>query len=144
MGLVQGTTYRGNNRVQEVGETTAALKALAKELDIPILLLCQLSREPEKRKDKRPQLSDLRDSGNIEQDADMVAFVFRPVYYRERFDVPSISDPKYLDWLAEVESERGKAEIIFAKVRNGAPGTAHLTFDEPTMTFGSPDNGGQS
>ena len=73
LGLVHGTTYRGNNRVQEVGEITAALKALAKELNIPILLLCQLSREPEKRKDKRPQLSDLRDSGNIEQDADMVA-----------------------------------------------------------------------
>jgi replicative DNA helicase len=110
-------------------------------LDIPILALSQLSREVGKRDDKRPQLSDLRDSGSIEQDADAVAFVYREIYYLKR-GAPDVADgAAYLKWQSAVSVATGKAEVIVAKLRNGPTGTAHLSFDEATMTFGSPDTG---
>jgi replicative DNA helicase len=136
--LVGGSIYRGHNRTQEITEITTGLKALAKELDIPILALSQLSREVEKRGDKRPLLADLRDSGSIEQDADAVAFVYREVYYLQR-NPPDIADgAAYQRWQSLLSTAAGKAEIIIAKLRNGPMGTAHLSFDESTMTFGPP------
>jgi replicative DNA helicase len=137
------SVYRGNNRTQEIGEITGAVKAFAKELDIPIMLLSQLSRAPEMREDKRPQLSDLRDSGSIEQDADVVMFVYREGYYLKRHAPDPRSDKEYQSWQARLAASHGKAELIVAKLRNGPTGTVPLVFDDPTMTFRSPSDGGR-
>jgi replicative DNA helicase len=130
--LMQGSKRAGDNRVQEVTEITTGLKALAKELEIPIIALSQLSRQVESRDDKRPQLSDLRESGSIEQDADVVLFVFREEYY-QLAKQPDESDPKYVEWLEKFEKVRGKAEVIIAKQRHGPTGTARLAF-QPMYT----------
>jgi replicative DNA helicase len=118
--------YRGN-RVAEVTEISAGLKALAKELDVGVLALCQLNRQLENRDDKRPQLSDLRDSGALEQDADAVLFVFREAYYLERL---TCEDPdengKRVARLYEVQN---RLEVILAKQRNGPIGTVELFCD---------------
>lgn len=120
---------RGQNRVGEVTDITTGLKALAKELDVPIIALSQLSREVEKRSDKRPQLSDLRDSGSVEQDADCVIFVYRDEYYIER-EKPDDSDiSKYADWCEKMDRARGKAEAIIGKQRHGPTGIVPLAFD---------------
>jgi replicative DNA helicase len=125
-----------DSRVNEVSEITQGLKAIAKELDIPVIALSQLSRQVESREDKRPQLSDLRESGSIEQDADVVMFVFREEYYHER-EKPSESDPKFADWMAKGEALHGKAEVIIGKQRHGPIGTVDLSFEGRFTRFGN-------
>jgi replicative DNA helicase len=120
-------TYRGN-RVAEISEISGSLKKLGREFGIPILALSQLSRDLEKREDKRPMLSDLRESGAIEQDADAVLFVYRPEYYLER-SAPKPGTEKHMEWVAELENSRGVAEIIVQKQRMGPIGTARVHFD---------------
>jgi replicative DNA helicase len=126
--LVSGSKRTGEGRVQEVTEITTGLKALAKELQVPIIALSQLSRQVEQREDKRPQLSDLRESGSIEQDADVVMFVFREEYYHERLKVPE-NDPKFHDWQTKYAQLAGKAEVIIGKQRHGPVGTVQLAFE---------------
>ena len=131
----QGPTYA-------VGRNSGALKELAKELDVPILCLCQLNRANEAREEKRPQLSDLRWSGEIEQDADTVMFVHRESYYLERAK-PARKSGESIDaftareaaWRDALDAAEGKAEIIFAKQRDGAVGIVELGFDGPTTRF---------
>src|SRR6201999_1993622 len=113
--LLQGSGKKGNdNRVQEVTEITTSLKALAKELNVPIIALSQLSRQVESRDDKRPQLSDLRESGSIEQDADVVMFVFREEYYLKNKE-PRAGTEEHFKWQAEMDAVMGKAEVIIGK-----------------------------
>src|SRR3984957_2041033 len=128
--LLQGSGKRGNdNRVQEVTEITTSLKALAKELNVPVIALSQLSRQVESRDDKRPQLSDLRESGSIEQDADVVMFVFREEYYHQMRKPSESNREKFVEWLAEADKHHGKAELIIGKQRHGPTGTVELQFD---------------
>jgi replicative DNA helicase len=136
--LLQGSTRRSSeNRVQEITEITTKMKALAKELNVPILALSQLSRQVESRDDKRPQLSDLRESGSIEQDADVVLFVFREEYYH-KMRKPSESDrEKFAQWMAEGDKVIGKAEVIIGKQRHGPTGTVELQFDGSVTRFSS-------
>ncbi len=115
------------NRVQEITEITTGLKALAKELSVPIIALSQLSRQVEARDDKRPQLSDLRESGSIEQDADVVLFVYREEYYVSRAE-PREGTPEHLAWQDEMDRTMGLAEIIVAKQRHGPVGTVKVQF----------------
>jgi len=141
MQLLQGSGKRGNdNRVQEVTEITTSLKALAKELNVPIVALSQLSRQVESRDDKRPQLSDLRESGSIEQDADVVMFVFREEYYLANKE-PRAGTPEYEKWQLDMSLVHGKAEVIIGKQRHGPTGTVDLQFDASVTRFGdlSPD-----
>ena len=116
LGLIQ-TTLRTENRVQIVGEITRQLKIMAKELDVPVILLSQLSRGPESRTDKRPMLSDLRDSGSIEQDADIVMFLYRDAYYNKE------------------SQQQNVAECIVAKNRHGETGTIKLVWDGQYTRF---------
>lgn len=127
--LLQGTADKKNeNRVQEISEITRALKALAKELNVPVIALSQLSRAVEARDDKRPQLADLRESGSIEQDADVVMFVFREEYYEARRE-PAPGSEKHAEWLARLSKVHNLAEVILAKQRHGPIGTVRLFFD---------------
>ncbi|MCH8155791.1 MAG: replicative DNA helicase, partial [Proteobacteria bacterium] len=134
--LMQGPAgLRSENRVQEVSEITRGLKAVAKELKVPVLALSQLSRQPEQRDDKRPQLADLRESGSIEQDADVVMFIYREEYYlaRERpTQKANESKEKFnerqADYDLRMDEARNKAEVIIAKQRHGPTGTAELQF----------------
>jgi replicative DNA helicase len=133
------TTGDGNsqkNRVQEVSEITGGLKALAKELNVPVLALSQLSRQVESRDDKRPQLSDLRESGSIEQDADCVMFVYRESYYLSRTE-PREGSEEHLKWQEDMDRLRHQAEVIIGKQRHGPIGTVRLSFDEDTTRFGN-------
>jgi replicative DNA helicase len=133
--LMQGTSQRAaQNRVQEITEITAGLKALAKELNVPVLALSQLSRLVENRDEKRPQLSDLRESGSIEQDADVVLFVFREEYYLKN-KAPKVGADEYLAWESEMRDARGKAEVIIAKQRHGPTGTVAMTFQGEFTRF---------
>ena len=133
--LMQGTTKRAaQNRVQEVAEITTGLKALAKELNVPIVALSQLSRNVENREEKRPQLSDLRESGSIEQDADVVLFVFREEYYLKNRE-PTPGTEAHLKWQGDLEASRGKAEIIIGKQRHGPTGTVNLSFQGEFTRF---------
>ncbi|GHF27545.1 replicative DNA helicase [Kordiimonas sediminis] len=134
--LLRGSSKGGSeNRVQEISEITRGLKGLAKELHVPVLALSQLSRTVEQRENKRPMLSDLRESGSIEQDADMVMFVFREEYYKEK-EQPSEADlEKHSKWQAELESLYGKAEVIIGKQRHGPVGTVHLAFEKDVTRF---------
>ncbi|AZO08983.1 replicative DNA helicase [Mesorhizobium sp. M3A.F.Ca.ET.080.04.2.1] len=126
--LMQGSSARASqNRVQEITEITTGLKALAKELGVPIIALSQLSRQVESRDDKRPQLSDLRESGSIEQDADVVLFVYREEYYLKNRE-PKLGTEEYVKWENEMNEARGKAECIVAKQRHGPTGTVSLAF----------------
>lgn len=122
------------NRVQEVSEITQGLKALAKELNVPVIALSQLSRAVESREDKRPQLSDLRESGSIEQDADIVMFVYREQYYLERIK-PEEGTPKFAQWQEDMDRALGKADAIIAKQRHGAIGTVTLQFEGDKAKF---------
>ena len=118
-----------DSRVNEVSEITQGLKAIAKELDVPVIALSQLSRQVESREDKRPQLADLRESGSIEQDADVVMFVFREEYYKER-EKPGDHDLDAMaTWQEEMEKLHGRAEVIIGKQRHGPIGTVELAFD---------------
>jgi replicative DNA helicase len=138
--LLQGSTRRSSeNRVQEITEITTRLKALAKELNIPILALSQLSRQVESRDDKRPQLSDLRESGSIEQDADVVMFVFREEYYHQMRKPSESQQDKFAEWVAEGERVAGKAELIIGKQRHGPTGTVELQFDAEVTRFANLD-----
>lgn len=123
-----------SNRVQEVSEITQGLKAIAKELDIPVIALSQLSRAVESRDDKRPQLADLRESGSIEQDADIVMFVFREEYYKQRLQ-PKEGTPEHATWMAEMAAIHGVAEVIVAKHRNGPVDTVKLQFQGELTRF---------
>lgn len=127
---------RSDNRVQEISDVTRNLKALAKELDIPVIALSQLSRAVEQREDKRPQLSDLRESGSIEQDADVVMFIYREEYYESRKE-PSPGTEKHMEWLQKMEKIQNKAEVIIAKQRHGPVGTVRLFFDGSLTRFGN-------
>ncbi|HTT49342.1 MAG TPA: replicative DNA helicase [Pseudolabrys sp.] len=136
--LLQGSTRRSqDNRVQEITEITTKLKALAKELNVPILALSQLSRQVESRDDKRPQLSDLRESGSIEQDADVVLFVFRDEYYHQMRKPLETNREKFAEWLAEGEKVHGRAEVIIGKQRHGPTGTVELQFEGAITKFSS-------
>jgi replicative DNA helicase len=132
--LMTGAAKKGDNRVQEVSEITNGLKALAKELNVPIIALSQLSRAVEQRDDKRPQLSDLRESGSIEQDADIVMFVYREEYYLERLK-PAEGTIEFQDWMAKMQIVSGKAEVIIGKQRHGPIGTVQLQFDGNVTRF---------
>ncbi len=129
------------NRVQEISDITRGLKALAKELDVPVLALSQLSRAVEQREDKRPMLADLRESGSIEQDADVVMFIYRQEYYdgREPTKRPGEDDIKYNErydkWHEDLQNIHGLAEIIVAKQRHGPIGSINLYFDAETTKF---------
>ena len=133
--LLQGTGRSGNdNRVQEISEISRGLKQLAKELEVPVLALSQLSRAVEQREDKRPQLSDLRESGSIEQDADMVWFVFRGDYYLAA-KKPDDDHPDIAQWREEMDRIYGRADLIVAKQRHGSTGTVRMKFDARITKF---------
>jgi replicative DNA helicase len=141
--LLHGTSNRnGDNRVQEVSEITRGLKALAKELDIPVIALSQLSRAVEMREDKKPQLADLRESGSIEQDADVVMFVYREEYYHARSEPTRRNDEpeekfnqRHARWQERGDQIRNIAEVIIAKQRHGPIGTIELHFDGQFTRF---------
>ena len=141
--LMSGSSnVRNDGRVQEISEITRGLKAVAKELNIPIIALSQLSRQVEQREDKRPQLADLRESGTIEQDSDVVMFIFRESYYLERMQPikkPEESDDKYNErharWRELCESSYNKAELIIAKQRHGPIGNIQTHFDPNYTRF---------
>ena len=142
--LLQGSTRRAQeNRVQEITEITTKLKALAKELNVPILALSQLSRQVESRDDKRPQLSDLRESGSIEQDADVVLFVYREEYYHQMRKPLESNREKFAEWLADADKVHGKAEVIIGKQRHGPTGTVELQFDAAVTRFSTLARAGQ-
>ncbi|MBT7648113.1 MAG: AAA family ATPase, partial [Rhodospirillaceae bacterium] len=133
-----------DNRVQEVSEVTQGLKALAKELDLPVIACSQLSRAVEQREDKRPLLSDLRESGSIEQDADIVMFLYREEYYQSRLQPQTKDDEtedsgKYRErlehWQQKMDAIRGVTEVIVAKHRHGATGIVGLYFDAATTKY---------
>ncbi len=128
---------RNENRVNEISEITQGLKAIAKELDIPVIALSQLSRQVENREDKRPQLSDLRESGSIEQDADVVMFVFREEYYKEREKPGDHEMEKMAQWQEDMERLRSKAEVVIGKQRHGPIGTVDLSFEGQFTRFGN-------
>ena len=141
--LLTGSSGKSNeNRVQEITQITMGLKALAKDLNVPIIALSQLSRQVEQRDDKRPQLSDLRESGSIEQDADCVMFVYREAYYLERTE-PSAdpNDPesseKWKNWRERMDNVYGTAEVIIGKQRHGPIGKVVLSFDSNITRFGN-------
>jgi replicative DNA helicase len=124
------------NRVQEVSAISAGLKAIAKDLSIPVVALAQLSRQVESRDDKRPNLADLRDSGSIEQDADVVIFIYREAYYLARSE-PAEGTEKHVDWQEKMERCRNVADLIIAKQRHGPIGTVKVSFDEALTKFGN-------
>jgi replicative DNA helicase len=139
--LIKGSfTKADQGRVQEVSEITQGLKAIAKEFNVPVIALSQLSRAVEQREDKKPQLSDLRESGSIEQDADVVAFIYRQSYYLER-ERPNEDQPvKFDEWKNKMQEIGHKAEIIIAKQRNGPVGFVELFFDAEFTRFGNLQN----
>ncbi len=133
--LLTGSSRRASeNRVQELTEITTTLKALAKELEVPIIALSQLSRQVENRDDKHPQLADLRESGSIEQDADVVLFVYREEYYLKNKE-PKEGTPEHLTWQNEMEQVHGRAEVIIGKQRHGPTGTVQLAFEAQFTRF---------
>ena len=134
--LVTTDGFKGNGRVQEVTAITGGLKALAKELNVPIIALSQLSRQVESRDDKRPMLSDLRESGSIEQDADCVMFVYRESYYLGRSE-PKEGSAEHILWQGEMAIKEHEAEVIIGKQRHGPIGTVKLSFDADTTRFGN-------
>jgi replicative DNA helicase len=139
--LLQGSSRSSDNRVNEISEISRGLKTLAKELQVPVIALSQLSRAVEQREDKRPQLSDLRESGSIEQDADMVWFVFREDYYVAAREPKHGSDgdvkatEEYEKWRQEMERVFGIAELIVAKQRHGSTGKVRMKFEAKITRF---------
>jgi replicative DNA helicase len=132
--LLSGSSKKGENRVQELTEITTGLKALAKELNVPVMALSQLSRQVESRDDKRPQLSDLRESGSIEQDADAVMFVFREEYYVKNKE-PKPGTEEHIKWQTDMAQLHGRAEVIIGKQRHGPTGTVMLQFEDSVTRF---------
>jgi replicative DNA helicase len=127
-------TSRNDNRVQEISEITRGLKMIAKDLDLPVLALSQLSRAVEQREDKRPQLADLRESGSIEQDADVVMFIFREAYYVSKRE-PTVGTGDHAEWQIEMEKVHNLADILIAKQRHGPTGTVQLHFEGAYTRF---------
>ena len=135
--LLSGSSRKANeNRVQELTEITTTLKALAKELEVPVIALSQLSRAVEQRDDKHPQLADLRESGSIEQDADVVLFIYREEYYLKNKE-PKEGSPEHLAWQGEMEKVHGRAEVIIGKQRHGPTGTVQLSLEAQFTRFGN-------
>lgn len=130
------------NRVQEVSEITRGLKILAKELEVPVISLSQLSRSVESRDDKTPQLSDLRESGSIEQDADMVLFIYREAYYLENKTQKDVNSEEYNEWKAKLERVKNRADVIIAKQRHGPTGKIEVAFIGEYLKFGNFYDGG--
>ncbi|AFB21000.1 replicative DNA helicase [Rickettsia canadensis] len=131
--LIRGVS-KAENRVSEIAEITQGLKAIAKELNIPVIALSQLSRAVELREDKKPMLSDLRESGTIEQDADIVMFIYREEYYLTRKE-PAAGDAKHAEWLNKLNKVYNIADIIVAKHRNGPIGNVSLYYDSQYSKF---------
>jgi replicative DNA helicase len=142
--LMAGSGNKGNSRTNDLTEITMGIKALAKELDIPIVALSQLSRQVEQRDDKRPMLSDLRESGSIEQDADVVMFVFREDYYLEREEPPFTEYDRHADWVNRMKNVQGIAEVIIGKARHGPTGRVKLAFSKEFTRFSDLAKGGQA
>ncbi len=141
--LVTSSSRKSDGRVQEVSEITQGLKALAKELKVPLIALSQLSRQVESREDKRPQLSDLRESGSIEQDADIVMFVYREEYYLRRAE-PKEGTDEHFAWTRQLAEIQNHAEVIIGKNRHGPIEKVKLFFDSRYTRFGNlADRGGQ-
>ncbi len=132
--LMRGTTFNKDGRVQEISQITQGLKAIAKELSIPVVALSQLSRQVEQRDDHKPQLSDLRESGSIEQDADVVMFVYREGYYLQRKE-PREATVEHAEWQAKMNEVAHLAEIIIGKQRHGPVGKVTLEFEEQFTKF---------
>ena len=132
--LMQGTTFNKDGRVQEISQITQGLKAVAKELSVPVLALSQLSRAVEQRDDHKPQLSDLRESGSIEQDADVVMFVYREAYYLERKE-PRPATVEHAEWQAKMSEVSNLAEIMISKQRHGPTGNIMLEFEAMFTKF---------
>jgi len=132
--LMQGTTFNKDGRVQEISQITQGLKAVAKELSVPVLALSQLSRAVEQRDNHKPQLSDLRESGSIEQDADVVMFVYREAYYLERQE-PRPATVEHAEWQAKMNEVSNLAEIIIGKQRHGPTGNIMLEFEAMFTKF---------
>ena len=126
--LLDLAQIKNDGRVQEISEITQGLKALAKELSVPVLALSQLSRAVEQRDDKQPQLADLRESGSIEQDADVVMFVYREAYYLERKQ-PKLGPIEHAEWQSKMNDVNGLADIILGKQRHGPTGTVKVEFE---------------
>ena len=137
--LMRASLNNKDGRVQEISEITQGLKAIAKELSVPVLALSQLSRAVEQRDDKKPQLSDLRESGSIEQDADVVMFVFREAYYYERKE-PAINTVEHAEWQAKMNDLSNLAEIIIGKQRHGPTGNLKLEFEAMFTKFKDTQN----
>ena len=145
--LMRGTTFNKDGRVQEISQITQGLKAIAKELAVPVVALSQLSRQVEQREDKRPLLADLRESGTIEQDSDVVMFIFRESYYLERMEPikkPEEAEDKYQErtsrWIELCEKAHNTAEIIIAKQRHGPIGTIKTHFESNYTRFSDLNN----
>ena len=137
--LMKSSGYRKEGRVLEIAEITQGLKALAKELDVPVLALSQLSRQVEQREDKKPQLADLRESGSIEQDADVVMFVFREQYYLEKQE-PKLGTAEHVEWQEKMNQVHNQAEIIIGKQRHGPTGLIKLEFESAFTKFKDASN----
>ena len=127
---------RNESRVLEISEITQGLKALAKEMNIPIIALSQLSRQVEQREDKKPQLSDLRESGSIEQDSDVVMFIFREEYYLEK-NAPSPGTAEFIEWQQKMDEIHGQADLLILKQRHGPTGNIKLSFESKFTRFGN-------
>ena len=132
--LMRGTINNKDGRVQEISEITQGLKAIAKELSVPVLALSQLSRAVEQRDQKKPQLSDLRESGSIEQDADLVVFLYREEYYLARTEPPEGTE-KHITWTDKMEKIHNIAEVIVAKNRHGPISRVKLHFNASNTKF---------
>ncbi|WP_435095712.1 replicative DNA helicase [Candidatus Pelagibacter bacterium nBUS_27] len=132
--LMRGTTFNKDGRVQEISQITQGLKAIAKELAVPVVALSQLSRQVEQRDDHKPQLADLRESGSIEQDADVVMFVYREGYYLQRKE-PREATVEHAEWQAKMNEVAHLAQIIIGKQRHGPIGNVTLEFEERFTKF---------
>ena len=137
--LMRASNKKNDGRVQEISEITQGLKALAKELNVPVLALSQLSRAVEQRDDKKPQLSDLRESGSIEQDADVVMFVYREEYYLERKE-PKLGSVEHAEWQTKMNDILGLADIILGKQRHGPTGNIKVEFESMYTKFKDLEN----
>ena len=131
---MRSSSNKNDGRVQEISEITQGLKALAKELSVPVLALSQLSRAVEQRDDKQPQLADLRESGSIEQDADVVMFVYREAYYLQRKE-PRAATVEHAEWQAKMNEVAHLAQLIIGKQRHGPIGNVTLEFEERFTKF---------
>ena len=136
---MKSTMRKDFNRVQEISEITQGLKALAKELDVPVLALSQLSRAVEQRDNKKPQLADLRESGSIEQDADVVMFVYREAYYLENKE-PTLGSIEHAEWQQKMNEISSLAEIMIGKQRHGPTGNIKVEFEAMYTKFKNLEN----